>query len=121
MAEHNKTGQKGEDIAVDFLTKNGYLVLERQWRFQHLELDIIAYKNDFLVIIEVKTRSSAMYADPDDTISNGKLRKIYDAAERYMEVKKIPWEVRYDLITVIDHGETWSVDHIEDAFYPFVS
>jgi putative endonuclease len=120
MAEHNILGKKGEEIAVAYLIKNGYLVLETGWTWQHLELDIIAFKQDLLVIVEVKTRSSQMYADPDDTISNKKLRKIYDATDKYMDLKKIPWEVRYDLITIIDHGETWAVDHIEDAFYPFV-
>ena len=121
MAEHNLLGKRGEDIAANYLIKQGYLILERSWTFQHLELDIIALKDEMLIIIEVKTRSSAAYADPDDTISKKKLRQIYDCTERYMAVKNITWEVRYDLITVIDNGEHFSVDYIEDAFYPFVS
>lgn len=121
MAFHNQLGKRGEDIAVQFLIKTGYTILERSWKWKHLEIDIIATKNNLLVIVEVKSRTSAQYADPDDTISKHKLRHLYDITERYMEVNHTPMEVRYDLITVIDHGETCSVEHIEEAFYPFMS
>jgi putative endonuclease len=121
MAEHNELGEKGEAIAINHLRKNGYLILEQGWTWQHLELDIVACKGALLVIVEVKTRSMSQYASPDDTISNKKLRKIYDATEKYMDVKNIPWEVRYDLITIIYHGETWTVDHIVEAYYPFMN
>ena len=121
MAEHNDLGKKGEDIACEFLRKAGYIILDRSWTWLKSEIDIVACFNNMLIIVEVKTRSSHEYADPDDTISKKKLRQIYDATDRYMEVKHIPWEVRYDLITVIDHGDTWTIEHIEDAFYPFMS
>ena len=121
MAEHNELGKEGEQIAINYLRKNGYLILEHNWTWHHLELDIIACKGALLVIVEVKTRSMSQYADPDDTVSNKKLRKIYEATDMYMELKNIPWEVRYDLITVIYHGKTWTIDHIEEAFYPFMN
>jgi putative endonuclease len=121
MAQHNLLGKQGEDFAAAFLIQNGYLILERGWTYRHLELDIIAFKDNLLVVVEVKTRATASYADPDDTISNAKLRKIYDATEHYMELKNIPWEVRYDLITVIAAGDPWGIEHLEGAFYPFMS
>lgn len=121
MAEHNELGKKGEDIACDYLRKAGYLILDRGWTWLKSEIDIIAYFNGRLVIVEVKTRSSLEYADPDDTIGRKKLLQIYDATDRYMMVKNITWEVQYDLITVIDHGHTWTIDHIEEAFYPFMT
>ncbi|MBL0342237.1 MAG: YraN family protein [Bacteroidetes bacterium] len=121
MAEHNELVIKGEEIACQFLRKAGYFILDRGWRWQHLELDILAFKDNTLIVVEVKTRSSAIFAQPDDTISNKKLKQVFEAADRYMETKNIPWEVRYDLITVIVHGETHSIEHIEDAFYPFMN
>jgi putative endonuclease len=121
MAQHNLLGKQGENFAAAFLIQNGYLILERGWTYRHLELDIIAFKDNLLVVVEVKTRATASYADPDDTISNAKLRKIYDATEHYMELKNIPWEVRYDLITVIASGDPWGIEHLEGAFYPFMS
>lgn len=121
MAQHNLLGKQGEDFAAAFLIQNGYLILERCWTYRHLELDIIAFKDNLLVVVEVKTRATASYADPDDTISNAKLRKIYDATEHYMELKNIPWEVRYDLITVIAAGDPWGIEHLEGAFYPLMN
>jgi len=57
MAQHNELGKKGEQIAVDYLVKNNYDIIERNYRFDKAEVDIIAKKNQILAIIEVKTRS----------------------------------------------------------------
>lgn len=121
MAAHNELGKQGEAYAAEYLLNNGYLILDKGWRHHHLELDIIAYKAPFLVVVEVKTRTTASFASPDDTMSNRKLNRIYSATDMYMAIKKIPWEVRYDLITVVTAEEPWEVEHIEDAFYPFMN
>src|SRR5687768_9204345 len=121
MAEHNRLGILGEKIACEFLRKAGYLILDRNWVWQKAELDIVALHNQHLVIVEVKTRSIHYHTDTDDLISNKKLKLIFEATDKYMEFKKIPWEVRYDLIVVIFHGDTWTLDHVEDAFYPFMN
>ncbi|MDQ3050662.1 MAG: YraN family protein [Bacteroidota bacterium] len=121
MAEHNDLGEKGEEIATEFLRKAGYLILDRNWVWQKAELDIVAFHANQLVIAEVKTRALEHYTDTDDLISNKKLRLLYDAAGRYTEIKNIVWEVRYDLIVVIFHGDTWTIEHTPDAFYPFMN
>ena len=121
MAQHNDLGRKGEDIACEFLRKAGFLILDRNWFYQKAELDIVAFKNNKLIIVEVKTRSLNYHADTDDLISDRKLKLIYAATDRYMEVKNIIWEVQYDLIVIIFHGETWTIEHVEDAFYPFMN
>ncbi len=121
MSSHIDLGKKGEEIACEFLRKSGYLILNKNWFYQKAELDIVAYKNNTLVIVEVKTRSVHYHADTDDLISNKKLKLIYGAADRYIEVKNILWEVRYDFIVVIFHGDTWTIEHVEDAFYPFMN
>ena len=121
MAFHNELGKQGEDIACEFLRKQGFLILERNWTWYKAEIDIIATFNDQLIIAEVKTRSKYQHALPDDMLTNKKLRLIYGATDRYVELKNITWEVRYDLVTVIFHGDTWSIEHVKDAFYPFMN
>lgn len=63
MAEHNETGNKGEELAEKYLRKLGYEILERNWHFGKNEIDIIAKDGNFLVIAEVKTRSSTFLAN----------------------------------------------------------
>lgn len=121
MAEHNDLGIQGEDIACDFLRKAGFLILDRNWTYLKAELDVVAYFNNTLVVVEVKTRSAQHYSETDDLIGNKKLKLLYGAADRYTQIKKIPWEVRYDLLVVLFHGDTWTVEHICDAFYPFMN
>ena len=66
MAIHNELGKKGEQLAVDFLQKKGYTILDRNWRFKKAEVDIIAQKEQILAIVEVKTRSSNYFGNPQD-------------------------------------------------------
>ena len=66
MAEHNDLGKLGEELAVDFLEKNGYEIIETNWTFQKAEVDIIAKKDAILAVIEVKTPSSLYYGLPLD-------------------------------------------------------
>ncbi|MEN8187811.1 MAG: YraN family protein, partial [Bacteroidota bacterium] len=68
MAQHNELGKKGEDLAVEFLIKNGFEILDRNWRFKKAEIDIIAQKDDLLVMAEVKTRSTDFFGDPQEFI-----------------------------------------------------
>ena len=68
MAEHNELGKKGEELAVEYLRENGYKILDRNWVFQKAEIDIIAQKDNFLAVIEVKTRSSTDFGLPQDFV-----------------------------------------------------
>ncbi|HIC33059.1 MAG TPA: DUF91 domain-containing protein, partial [Flavobacteriaceae bacterium] len=68
MASHNELGKKGEQLAVDFLIESGYDIIERNYRFNKAEVDIIAQKKDVLAIIEVKTRSTADFGNPQDFV-----------------------------------------------------
>ena len=121
MAEHNELGKTGEQIAAEFLIQNGYSILAQGWRISYLELDIIATINNMLVIVEVKTRSNIFHGHPDDTISTRKLKQIYEAADKFIEQKQITMEVRYDLITIFKDGNHFKIEHLQDAFYPFMS
>ena len=89
MAEHNITGQKGEQMAADFLEKNGYKILETNWRFMNLEADIIAEKSKILVIAEVKTRKSNYFGEPESFVTKQKQKNLIKTANAYIERKQL--------------------------------
>lgn len=118
MAEHNKLGNEGEKIAVNYLRSNNYQILEQNWRFKQKEIDIIAIKDDVLVIAEVKTRSTREWEHPAESINRAKIKFLVDATEAYIEERDIDKEIRFDILSVIPENGKWSVEHIEEAFYP---
>ena len=84
MSDWNKTtGNLGEELAVNYLSEKGYKVIERNWRFRHAEVDIIAEMNGRLHFFEIKTRSSDMYGHPEESISKKKMVNLRNAAEEY--------------------------------------
>lgn len=122
MAQHTDLGKKGEEIAFNFLIKKGYKIKNRNWRFERAELDIVAFHNNMLVIVEVKTRSAAIFEEPGDAISNQKIRYITHAAEAYILENEIDFETRFDVISIKWFGEgKYEINHIEDAFSPLVN
>jgi putative endonuclease len=120
-SKHLKLGEEGESIARSFLIKQGYKILATNWRYHKGEIDIIAAIDDFIVFVEVKSRSSYYFGDPEDSIGIRKLRLLFDTADRFMQVREIALEARYDVISVVFHGETWTIEHIPDAYYPFMN
>jgi len=113
----NKIGQKGEEIAQNFLIDKAYVILSVNWRFQHKEIDIIAKKDDVLVIVEVKTRSSN-YIRPREAVDKKKQENLIMAAAAYIEQCQIDLDVRFDVIEIILTDKTCKIHHIKDAFYP---
>lgn len=65
MAAHNELGTWGEQCAVEYLRRKGYVILERDWKSGHRDLDIIAFDGATMVFVEVKTRRNRMFADPE--------------------------------------------------------
>lgn len=118
MAKHNDTGKKGEEVAREMLIKKGYSILHTNWVIGKLELDIVATHENTLVIVEVKTRDRMDYASPSDMVSNAKIRNIVNAAHEYILKFDIHMDVRFDVVSVVKHGENYTPEHIEDAFYP---
>ena len=119
MAQHNELGRKGEEIAVDFIRKKGYSILETNWRHRKAEIDIIAKMDEVLIFIEVKSRSTDYFGRPETFVDAKKQQLIADAASVYMEEIGHEWEVRFDIISVLFHNEAYqSVDHLKDAFFP---
>jgi len=118
MAEHNVLGKEGEAAALNYLEENGYHILHTNWRFGSLELDIIAQTEDELVIIEVKTRSGGSITNPEDAITNQKIKHIITATDYYIKYFNIDLPARFDIISVVGNPPNFEIDHIEDAFYP---
>lgn len=118
MAKHNETGIKGEQIAQNFLEKNGYSILNVNWRFEQKEVDIIALDDKLLVFVEVKTRKNKQFGFPEDAVDYRKQDFLKTAAAAYMEEHPEYNEVRFDILSIIlrndKHIET---KHFIDAFY----
>lgn len=119
MAEHNDLGKFGEELAVDFLQKNGYDILETNWVFQKAEIDIIAQKDNILAIVEVKTRSSIEFGLPQDFVKPKKIQLLVKAVNEYVIANDLDVEVRFDIIAIYKEDKQFKIDHIEDAFYHF--
>jgi len=117
MAEKNETGKQGESVARQYLEGKGYKVLTTNWRFHHYELDIIASNNEELVIIEVKTRSDNYLLAPETAVDNRKIRRIVAASDAYTRKHNIKLPVRFDLLCLIKKGQSFEIEHIEDAFF----
>ena len=122
MAEHNDLGAIGEEIAFQYLIKKGFKIKERNWRFTPYEIDIVAIDKDELVIVEVKTRSAAIYEEPGESITTSKIRFLTNAAQAYIETYEIDLETRFDVVFIKWFGDgKYELEHIEGAFIPPVN
>lgn len=116
--EQQKQGAHGERIAADYLLSKKYQILETNWRCGHLEVDIIASNEEMLVLVEVKTRKSNAFGEPEEFVGLAKRKNLIRAANIYLERTGITKEVRFDIISVILDQGIESVKHLEDAFKP---
>lgn len=115
-------GKKGEEMAVAWLVKQGYKILERNWFYDHKEIDIIARQGDEIVIVEVKTREGDYFEEPWEAISTKKIRNLVEVAEAWLIRKEIDLETRFDVISIIFSDEvTFRLEHFPGAFIPPVN
>lgn len=119
MAQHNELGKKGEQLAVDFLLKNGYTILDRNFRFDKAEVDIIAQQNDILAVVEVKTRSGIDFGNPEDFVKPKKIKHLVKAVDAYITENNLEMEVRFDIIAIVKTANHFKIEHLENAFYHF--
>ena len=119
MADHNELGKLGEEIAAQFLVHKGYHILDRNWVFKKGELDIVAQHNNTLIIIEVKTRNSAFFGDPQEFVTPSKIKMLVKTANAYILEHQLALEARFDIIAVLKNKKTQHIEHIENAFYHF--
>jgi len=116
MAKHNDLGKAGENAAAAYLEKEDYLIRHRNWRKGHFELDIVAAKDNELVVVEVKTRSNTEFAQPEDAVDVPKIRRTVRAADTYIKLFQIDIPVRFDIITVVGENGNFEIEHIKKAF-----
>jgi len=119
MAAHNELGKKGEQLAIDFLLKNGYTIRDTNWRYLKAEVDIIAEKEGVLAVVEVKTRSSIDFGNPQDFVNPKKIKLLVMAIDHYVNSKDLDIEVRFDIIAIVTKNGKFTIEHLEDAFYHF--
>jgi putative endonuclease len=119
MAEHNELGKLGEEMAVAYLCKEGYEILEKNWVFQKAEIDILATKKGILVVVEVKTRSSIEFGLPQDFVNPKKIQLLVKAVDAYVNDHNLDLEVRFDIIAIHKKGKSFVTEHLIDAFYHF--
>ena len=119
MAAHNDLGDKGEKLAIDFLIKNEYKILEKNYRYLKAEVDIIAQKEGVLAVVEVKTRSSDYFGNPQDFITPKKISLLLSAIDYYIVQRDLDVEVRFDIIAIIHQKNETKIEHLEDAFLHF--
>ncbi len=120
MADHNDLGKKAEDLAAEFLQKKGYKILTRNFRYQKAEIDIIAEKDNLIIITEVKARSTDAFMLPQEAVNKRKISLIVSAANHYLEEFNKNQEARFDIISVLpDEKGKLVIEHIIDAFEAF--
>lgn len=120
MADIHQTGKKGESLAMAHLRENGYEILESNWRSNRQEIDLIAKKNQILVVVEVKTRSSSRHGEPEIFVNKAKQKHLIKAANHYLFQSHLNMEVRFDIISIVVEQEGIRITHIENAFQPTI-
>lgn len=119
MAAHNDLGKKGEDLAVDYLLQKGYKIVARNFVFQKAEVDIIARKGNVLAIVEVKTRSTPDFGNPQEFLKGRQIQRIVKAVDYFVNEHKMNVEVRFDIVAIIKNKAGTKLEHLEDAFLHF--
>lgn len=119
MAEHLDIGKEGEALAAIYLEKNKYTILERNWRYRHREIDIIASRDDRIIIVEVKVRKSIGGERLEEHINRKKQHYLVSAANAFMLKRKLDQGVRFDIILLTGASGDLTIEHIENAFSPW--
>ena len=116
MAAHNELGEKGETMAVQWFQAQGYIILYRNWRYSHAEVDIIASKNDILHFIEVKARKTEQYGLPEESVGYKKMQMLMKAAEEFL-FRFPEWKrIQYDVLSITLRRSSTEFLLIEDVF-----
>jgi len=119
MAAHNELGRYGELLAKAYLEQQGYRILEKNWVYGRAEIDLIAFYEQRLIFVEVKTRRSAAHGEPEDFVNWKKEKQMEFASSVYIERINHQGEIRFDIVAIVfENKELYKINHIEDAFWP---
>ena len=119
MATHNDLGRDGEKIAKQYLEDCGYEILDENWTHGKSEIDLIAYKNQIMVFVEVKARTSIAFGVPEDFVEKRKQKQMELAFLAYIEIMNHQNDIRFDIIAItFTKNKEYKLNHIQDAFWP---
>ena len=119
MSIKKEKGDKGEQLAVNHLLKNDFIIIARNWRFLKGEIDIICEKNNLVIFIEVKTRATIDFGNPEEFVSRKQQKLIVNTAHEFLVHRNIEKEARFDIISIVlKDDQTFYIEHLEDAFGP---
>ncbi len=118
MAAKDVLGRRGEDLAVQYLEGQGLVVLSRNWRCRHGELDVVATDAGQLVVCEVKTRSSSRFGEPAEAVTPRKVARLRRVAQTWLAAHRVRWcTVRFDVVAIVaEPGREVTLQHHRDAF-----
>ena len=116
MAQHNLLGKSGEQYAAEYLISRGYVIRDVNWVSGKHELDIVAYRDEMIIMVEVKTRRNVDFAYPEEAVTEKKIRNMVRATDAYMRMFELDMEVRFDVISIVGAEPPFEIEHIEDAF-----
>ena len=109
-------GKEAEDFAANYLLKEGYQILARNYFSGKAEIDIIAQFNHEIIIVEVKSRSTNIFAEPELAVNTKKKKLLILAADDFIQKNNFISEVRFDILALLKIQQSWSVKHIKNAF-----
>ena len=116
MAKHNELGKAGEEAAVKYLESRGYVIRHRNWRYLHFELDIVAYMDGAIRVVEVKTRSNDDFKEPIEAVNHQKRMRIMKATNAYIKYFNLNEPVFFDIVSLVGSDGVFKIELIEDAF-----
>lgn len=116
--EKKKAGQKAEELAARHLASKGYVLLERNYRTKWGEIDLICRKDSVLVFVEVRSKSTDRFGEPEESITLAKINKIRKTAFAYLQKEGLGFcrHFRFDVITVVNKEGKILINHLESAF-----
>lgn len=117
---NQELGVFGENLATTYLKKQGHEILARNFRLQHLEIDIVTKYDNKIHVVEVKTRQTAEIGEPWRAVTRSKQRQIIKVANHYIQSKDIDLETQFDIISIVHNGFRTDLEFIDDAFTPFL-
>lgn len=100
MTGKMETGAFGEQLAADFMVARGFHVRSRNYRYGKAEIDLIVQRDDWLIFVEVKARSSVEYGQPEDFVDWGKAKRMFAAAENFIFSTDWQGNIRFDIISI---------------------
>jgi putative endonuclease len=114
MSDKIETGSIGEKLAAEFLEEKGFKVVARNFRWKRAEIDLIVQREEWLIFVEVKTRNSNSFGEPESFVGDYQRMLIYDAAEEYIFSTDWQGHIRFDIVSV-KPGKIPEIVHFEDA------